>query len=59
MHNFHPTVQARDAYPRPLSYRLLCALPPFRRRRDNLFALGVKHGETVQAYPAWLYEHRS
>lgn len=58
-HHFEPTVEARDVYPRPALYRVLCACPPFARRRDNLFALGVKHGATVRAYPAWLYEHRA
>jgi len=59
VHHLEPTVQCRDVYPRPLFHRALCALPPFHRRRDNLFAVGVKHGATVRVRPSWLYEHRA
>jgi SAM-dependent methyltransferase len=55
-HNLRAEVVTDDGYPHGLVTRCLTRVGPFRRRRDNLFAVGVKHGATVLRRPAWLYE---
>lgn len=54
-HNFSASLDIDDAYLHPNWQRVLTRLPPLRRFRDNLFATGVKHGETRRVYPEWLY----
>lgn len=53
--NFEPSVIVDDAYPHDLPYRLANRI--LRGRRDNLFALGRKVGQTVECRPGWLFEH--
>ena len=55
--HFASDVATRDAYPHGLLYRLMCRLGPLRRRRDNLFAVAEKRGETVLVRPDWLYKY--
>jgi len=56
-HNFRAQVDTEHAYRHGALHRVLTAVGFLRRRRDNLFALGIKHGATVRSYPPWLYEH--
>jgi 2-polyprenyl-3-methyl-5-hydroxy-6-metoxy-1,4-benzoquinol methylase len=56
-HHFDARVDTENAYPHGALYRLASSVGPLLRRRDNLFAVATKHGETVRSYPGWLYEH--
>lgn len=55
--NFEAHVMVADCYPHGLAARLLTAIGPLRRRRDNLFAVGIRRGDTVCVRPSWLYEN--
>ena len=57
LHHFDAEVVTDNGYPHGALQRTLTSIGPLRRRRDSLFAVGFKCGETVLRRPEWLYEH--
>jgi hypothetical protein len=57
IHNFEPKLATQDAYAHGLPSRLLSRTRLMRLRRDNLFAVGQKHGRSVERRPQWLYDN--